>query len=219
MRRSLWPALAVVASLAAAGSAAADVKIGVAGPITGGSAAFGAQLKKGAEQAVEDINAAGGILGEKIALSFGDDRADPKEGVSVANKFVGDGVKFVVGHFNSGVTMPASSAEILSVELPSRSIRNVPSRDRPSAPRPQPKLSGAGAARRSAMRTLFTSSETHPPGSTKLTRASAPSPWATSRCAARTPRATTVVAPVAASILISFDRWFAGFCASRPPSS
>ncbi len=108
MRRSLWPALAVVASLAAAGSAAADVKIGVAGPITGGSAAFGAQLKKGAEQAVEDINAAGGILGEKIALSFGDDRADPKEGVSVANKFVGDGVKFVVGHFNSGVTMPAS---------------------------------------------------------------------------------------------------------------
>ena len=40
--------------------------------------------------------------------SFGDDVADPKEGVSVANKFVGDGVKFVIGHFNSGVTMPAS---------------------------------------------------------------------------------------------------------------
>ena len=34
--------------------------------------------------------------------------SDPKQGVSVANKFVGDGVKFVVGHFNSGVTMPAS---------------------------------------------------------------------------------------------------------------
>jgi branched-chain amino acid transport system substrate-binding protein len=41
-------------------------------------------------------------------LSIGDDRADPKEGVSVANKFVGDGIKFVVGHFNSGVTMPSS---------------------------------------------------------------------------------------------------------------
>src|SRR6202023_2139806 len=38
----------------------------------------------------------------------GDDRADPKEGVSVANKFVGDGVKYVVGPFNSGVTMPSS---------------------------------------------------------------------------------------------------------------
>src|SRR6185295_14622054 len=108
MRRMLWPALAVAASLAAASTAAADVKLGVAGPITGGSAAFGAQLKRGVEQAVEDINAAGGILGQKIVLSVGDDRADPKEGVSVANKFVGDGVKFVVGHFNSGVTMPAS---------------------------------------------------------------------------------------------------------------
>src|SRR5262249_2128643 len=78
------------------------------GPLTGGSAAFGAQLKNGVEQAVQDINAAGGILGQKIQLSVGDDRADPKEGVSVANKFVGDGVKFVVGHFNSGVTMPSS---------------------------------------------------------------------------------------------------------------
>src|SRR6266487_1089221 len=67
-----------------------------------------AQVKLGVEQAVEDINAAGGILGQKIQLYVGDDRADPKEGVSVANKFVGDGVKFVVGHFNSGVTIPAS---------------------------------------------------------------------------------------------------------------
>jgi branched-chain amino acid transport system substrate-binding protein len=112
MKRMLWPALgpalAIAAGLALATGAEAQVKIGVGGPITGGSAAFGAQLKKGAEQAVEDINAAGGILGQKLTLVVGDDRADPKEGVSVANKFVGDGVKFVVGHFNSGVTMPAS---------------------------------------------------------------------------------------------------------------
>jgi branched-chain amino acid transport system substrate-binding protein len=47
-------------------------------------------------------------LGQKIQLEVGDDVSDPKQGVSVANKFVGDGVKFVVGHFNSGVTMPAS---------------------------------------------------------------------------------------------------------------
>ena len=51
---------------------------------------------------------AGGINGQKIKLEFGDDVSDPKQGVSVANKFVGDGVKFVVGHFNSGVTIPAS---------------------------------------------------------------------------------------------------------------
>jgi branched-chain amino acid transport system substrate-binding protein len=86
----------------------AQVKIGVAGPITGANAAFGAQLSQGVEQAVEDINKAGGILGQKLEVEPGDDVSDPKQGVSVANKFVGDGVKFVVGHFNSGVTIPAS---------------------------------------------------------------------------------------------------------------
>ena len=86
----------------------AQVKVGVGGPMTGGSAAFGAQFKQGVEQAVEDINAAGGILGQKVVLYVGDDRADPKEGVSVANKFAADGVKFVIGHFNSGVTIPSS---------------------------------------------------------------------------------------------------------------
>ncbi|KAB2917893.1 MAG: branched-chain amino acid ABC transporter substrate-binding protein [Hyphomicrobiaceae bacterium] len=108
MRKAFWPMLAVAASFACATGAAAQIKFGVAGPLTGGSAAFGAQLKHGVEQAVEDINAAGGIFGQKIQLSVGDDRADPKEGVSVANKFVGDGVKFVIGHFNSGVTIPSS---------------------------------------------------------------------------------------------------------------
>ena len=84
------------------------VKLGVAGPITGANASFGAQLTNGVDQAVEDINAAGGILGQKLEVEPGDDVSDPKQGVSVANKFVGDGVKFVVGHFNSGVTIPAS---------------------------------------------------------------------------------------------------------------
>jgi branched-chain amino acid transport system substrate-binding protein len=108
MKRSLTLGLAVGFGLAFASAASAQIKLGVAGPLTGGSAAFGAQLKNGAEQAVEDINAAGGILGQKITITMGDDRADPKEGVSVANKFVGDGVTFVVGHFNSGVTIPSS---------------------------------------------------------------------------------------------------------------
>jgi branched-chain amino acid transport system substrate-binding protein len=110
MNKALWLALTVAAAFMASGAdtASAQVKMGVAGPLTGGSAAFGAQLKHGTEQAVEDINKEGGILGQKITLSVGDDRADPKEGVSVANKFVGDGIKLVVGHFNSGVTIPAS---------------------------------------------------------------------------------------------------------------
>src|SRR5229473_2209002 len=110
MRHWLTLGLAFGLGLAFADGASAQIKLGVAGPITGGSAAFGAQLKNGTEQAVADINAAGGILGQKLQVFVGDDRADPKEGVSVANKFVGDGVKFVIGHFNSGVTIPASEA-------------------------------------------------------------------------------------------------------------
>jgi branched-chain amino acid transport system substrate-binding protein len=108
MKKWLTLGLAFGVGLAFADTAAAQIKLGVGGPITGGSAAFGAQLKNGTEQAVADINAAGGITGQTLSLSVGDDRADPKEGVSVANKFVGDAVKFVVGHFNSGVTIPAS---------------------------------------------------------------------------------------------------------------
>lgn len=94
--------------LLATAAYAETLKIGVAGPITGPNAAFGAQLQKGAEQAAADINANGGIKGMQIEIMVGDDVSDPKQGVSVANKFVGDGVKFVLGHFNSGVTMPAS---------------------------------------------------------------------------------------------------------------
>ena len=98
--------VAMTAALAISGAANAQVKMGVAGPITGANAAFGAQLVQGTTQAVEDINKAGGILGQKVELEQGDDVSDPKQGVSVANKFVGDGVKLVLGHFNSGVTIP-----------------------------------------------------------------------------------------------------------------
>ncbi|TBW38219.1 branched-chain amino acid ABC transporter substrate-binding protein [Siculibacillus lacustris] len=108
MQKMWLSGLVLAAGLAWSGVASADVKIAVAGPITGPNAAFGAQLKNGTEQAVEDINAAGGILGQKIVISLGDDVSDPKQGVSIANKFVGDGVKYVVGHFNSGVSIPAS---------------------------------------------------------------------------------------------------------------
>ena len=108
MMRTTTLGLALGFAIAAAGAANAQVKFGVQGPITGPNAAFGAQLKKGAEQAVADINAAGGIMGQKLSVQFGDDVSDPKQGVSVANKFAADGVKFVVGAFNSGVTMPSS---------------------------------------------------------------------------------------------------------------
>ena len=108
MTKKLLAGLTLGLGLALAVPAHAQIRLGVAGPMTGSSAAFGAQLRNGVEQAVEDINAAGGILGQRIVLSVGDDAGDPRQGVNVANKFAGDGVRFVVGHFNSGVTLPAS---------------------------------------------------------------------------------------------------------------
>ena len=108
MKKLMWSGVAVAALLAMTGAASAQIKIGVGGPMTGSNATFGAQMRKGAEQAAADINAKGGINGQKIELVIADDRSDPKEGVSVANKFVGDGVKLVLGHFNSGVSIPAS---------------------------------------------------------------------------------------------------------------
>jgi branched-chain amino acid transport system substrate-binding protein len=108
MKRITSLALALGFACALAGSAAAQVKFGVGGPITGPNAATGAQMKNGVQQAAEDINAAGGILGQKLTIGYGDDVSDPKQGVSVANNFVANGIKFVIGHYNSGVTIPAS---------------------------------------------------------------------------------------------------------------
>jgi branched-chain amino acid transport system substrate-binding protein len=105
-------ALAFAALITGCDSGPDKLKMGVAGPMTGADAAFGAQLKNGVEQAVADINAAGGINGQQIDLMVGDDAADPRQGVSVANNFLGEGVHFVVGHFNSGVSMPASEVYV-----------------------------------------------------------------------------------------------------------
>ena len=108
MKKSLLSAVALTAMVAFGGTAYADILIGVGAPITGPNASFGAQIQKGAEQAVADINAAGGINGEQLKIVLGDDVSDPKQGVSVANKFAADGVKFVIGHFNSSVSIPAA---------------------------------------------------------------------------------------------------------------
>ncbi|MGB9154543.1 MAG: branched-chain amino acid ABC transporter substrate-binding protein [Alphaproteobacteria bacterium] len=92
----------------AAMPAHADITIGVAGPLTGENAFMGEQLRHGVEQAVLDINASGGVNGEKLVLQFADDACDPKQAVSVANKMASAGIKFVVGHGCSGASIPAS---------------------------------------------------------------------------------------------------------------
>lgn len=102
-------ALAVAAALGASSIVQADIKIGVAGPMTGANASFGEQYMKGAQAAADAINAAGGVNGEKIVLVAGDDACEPKQAVAVANKLEQEGVIGVVGHFCSSSTIPASS--------------------------------------------------------------------------------------------------------------
>src|ERR1700704_1190816 len=103
--------LAFGASLALSTTALAqDITIGVAGPMTGGESAFGRQMKKGAEQAVADLNTAGGVLGKKLTLEVGDDACDPKQARSVAEKFASAKVPFVAGHYCSSSSIPASEA-------------------------------------------------------------------------------------------------------------
>lgn len=87
---------------------AQDMVVGVAGPMTGQYASFGEQLKRGAEQAVADINAKGGVLGKKLKLEVGDDACDPRQAVAVANQLAGKKANFIAGHFCSGSSIPAS---------------------------------------------------------------------------------------------------------------
>ncbi len=101
-------AVAAVAAVASYSPAQAEIKIATAGPMTGQYASFREQMRRGAEMAVADINAAGGVLGQKLQLSIGDDACDPKQAVAVANKMVSDGVVFMAGHFCSGSSIPAS---------------------------------------------------------------------------------------------------------------
>jgi branched-chain amino acid transport system substrate-binding protein len=104
--------LAAAAALAlGAGSARAqnEIVVGVAGPMTGQYAAFGEQMKRGAEQAVKDINAKGGVMGKQLRLEVGDDACDPKQAVAVANQMGSKKIVFLAGHYCSSSSIPASA--------------------------------------------------------------------------------------------------------------
>jgi len=103
-------AFTLLSVLAAAPAAAQDVTVATAGPMTAGQATFGRQMRDGAEQAVADINAAGGVLGKKLRLEIGDDACDPKQARSIAEKLSGMGVPIAVGHYCSSSSIPASDA-------------------------------------------------------------------------------------------------------------
>ncbi|BBO99361.1 branched-chain amino acid ABC transporter substrate-binding protein [Sulfuriferula nivalis] len=87
------------------------VKIGSASPLTGPQAHLGKDNENGARLAVDEINAAGLTLdGKKVQIDLiaEDDQADPKAATTVAQKLVDEGIVGVIGHLNSGATIPAS---------------------------------------------------------------------------------------------------------------
>jgi branched-chain amino acid transport system substrate-binding protein len=84
------------------------IKIGIAGPMTGPQAKMGTDFRNGVTIAIEEWNEKGGVLGKKVEIIVGDDQADPKQAVAVANKMVNEGVIGIIGHFNSSCSIPAS---------------------------------------------------------------------------------------------------------------
>ncbi len=92
----------------AGGGAAVPFKFGAAASFTGQYANYGASLKAGADIAVAELNAAGGVNGGEVSYVTGDELGDPKEAVLVAQKLIDDpGVLFVDGHMFSGATLAA----------------------------------------------------------------------------------------------------------------
>jgi hypothetical protein len=88
----------ICAAALGATTAAAEIRIAVAGPMTGPMAWGGEQFERGAGMAVADLNAKGGVLGQNVELIVGDDFCDPEQAVALARKLVGDRVVFVAGH-------------------------------------------------------------------------------------------------------------------------
>ena len=78
--------LAAALLLLAARPAGAEILIGAAAPFSGANAALGEQLRRGAQMAVDDINATGGIRGERLAITFADDNCEPRKAVEVASR-------------------------------------------------------------------------------------------------------------------------------------
>lgn len=100
--------LAALALTWVSSPALADILIGAAAPLSGSNAVLGEQLRRGVQAAVDDINATGGINGEKLAVQFADDGCDPRKAIDVATGFVSAGVRAVIGHYCSGASIPAS---------------------------------------------------------------------------------------------------------------
>jgi branched-chain amino acid transport system substrate-binding protein len=109
IRRTILATAAIATGLGFVGTAAAQtVRIGFHAPLTGFAASDGKSALNGAELAVEQINARGGVNGRKLELVVYDDQAKPDQAVPLANKFLGDSLKVVISGSYSGPTRAAA---------------------------------------------------------------------------------------------------------------
>jgi branched-chain amino acid transport system substrate-binding protein len=112
LRNLRWqlPALATAAlMLFGTGVARADIKIGVFGPMTGDAAGYGQSLREAVDLVVKEKNAAGGLLGQKITVIYGDDAGKPEQSVSVAKRLTAsDQVLIMLGSISSPASLAAS---------------------------------------------------------------------------------------------------------------
>ncbi|SFU24886.1 amino acid/amide ABC transporter substrate-binding protein, HAAT family [Paraburkholderia aspalathi] len=114
LRTSRRTAVIAMSLTLAAGAVSAQevvVKVGVAGPLTGSGAAYGKDIENGVRMAIDEANAEHHTIGGKpvkFVMESQDDQGDPRVGVQAAQQLVDDNVSVVVGHFNSGTTLPAS---------------------------------------------------------------------------------------------------------------
>ena len=90
------------------GSVQAEIKVGIAGPLSGSTLELGEQQEVGAEKAFKDLNDKGGLLGQKIVVTSLDDACDPQQAEAVARELVAEGIVFVVGHGCSHCSIIAS---------------------------------------------------------------------------------------------------------------
>lgn len=116
MKRYAMPAACAVAAICLANQSVQaqvqEVKLGFAAPMTGGQAQYGKDMQNGVVLALEDMNATRPRIGGKevhFSLASEDDQADPRTGSVVAQKLVDGGIKGMLGHFNSGTSIPASA--------------------------------------------------------------------------------------------------------------
>jgi branched-chain amino acid transport system substrate-binding protein len=122
---------AALLTTATVSNASAEIRIGVAAPLTGHYAWAGEQTRVGAVKAVEDLNARGGVLGQTVTTVLVDDYCDPDQAIAAAHKLVAEGVSLVVGHQCSGAAIPASEVyEEAAIVLISPSATNPRLTDR-----------------------------------------------------------------------------------------